>query len=389
MNKPLIDQELLRRVDKILFVTHFAIGDFLYWQTYLRAFNEQYPHIKIHIWVDELRRTWKWWKWKPLSRYSLYDWLEACPFISKIYKKNYSLPGFFSSLLTARSEQYELVVSLAFLRAHRYALLTRLISPKGFLVGIESKKKSILNFLPSFIPSLFYRQLSKKCSLKDIPVPKNYHITDVYAGIFEFFFGTVVCEEKKQPFLIIPRDWKTNAKLTLLKWGIVGAANGGNHRPKIIFINIFAKDKKRCWSSDAVVKLITFFENSGRFSDAYFILNVVPEERVCLKEALLEVGLARVILFSAHEHFFQLPAIIELCDLVISVETAVMHIASALRVPVVALMRTKNPEWVPWDKSRSKIIMAARRTDWVEDITPKCVFDEVTTFFRVIDSKEL
>ena len=53
----------------------------------------------------------------------------------------------------------------------------------------------------------------------------------------------------------------------------------------------------------------------------------------------------------------------------ISVETSVMHLASALKVPVVALMRTKNPEWRPWDEQRSFVVHAANRQDWVKDIT--------------------
>jgi heptosyltransferase-3 len=74
-------------------------------------------------------------------------------------------------------------------------------------------------------------------------------------------------------------------------------------------------------------------------------------------------------LFSAEENFFQLPAILSLCDLIISVETAVMHLANAVHVPVIALMRQKNPEWAPIDQANSTIITVAGRNDWVDAIT--------------------
>ncbi|HEX7635087.1 MAG TPA: glycosyltransferase family 9 protein, partial [Noviherbaspirillum sp.] len=74
-------------------------------------------------------------------------------------------------------------------------------------------------------------------------------------------------------------------------------------------------------------------------------------------------------LFSAEENFFQLPAILSLCDLIISVETAVMHLANAVHVPVIALMRQKNPEWAPIDTQNSTVITVPKADDWVEAIT--------------------
>ncbi|MGN5479015.1 glycosyltransferase family 9 protein [Cupriavidus basilensis] len=84
--------------------------------------------------------------------------------------------------------------------------------------------------------------------------------------------------------------------------------------------------------------------------DSCFIVNAVPQELAHAREVITGYGLARTELFSAEENFFQLPAILAQCDLIISVETAVMHLANAVHVPVIALMRQKNPEWVPIDR---------------------------------------
>jgi len=42
---------------------------------------------------------------------------------------------------------------------------------------------------------------------------------------------------------------------------------------------------------------------------------------------------------------------------------------------VVALMRQKNPEWVPVDRAHSTVITAARRRDWVKEITVQAVLE--------------
>ncbi len=385
MKQQLVPAELLEKADKILFVTHLAIGDFLYWQTYFKAFHDQYPHIKIHVWVDELRRTWKWWKWDGLKRYSLFDWLSECPFIEKVYNETYSLPAVLRSIKTARGEKYPVVVSLATLRAHRYAVLARLAGAKAFVAGLVTRQKWSWF---DVIPQALYHVLNARCSQKPQDMEQGYHITDLYAHWFKEFFGININGEERRPFMNIPRDWRTNAKLALLKWGVTSAANGIAHKPRTVFVNIFAKDKKRCWTLDAALQLIAMLRSQDHFSQAYFIFNVMPGELHAMRQALADNGVGNVILFSANEHFFQLPAIIELCDLVISVETAVMHIAAALKVPVVALMRSKNPEWVPWDKECSRVLMAAKRTHWVRDIPPTQVMYCVNEFLHEAERRE-
>jgi ADP-heptose:LPS heptosyltransferase len=102
--------------------------------------------------------------------------------------------------------------------------------------------------------------------------------------------------------------------------------------------------------------------------DACFIVNAVPQEVERVKTMLAERQLDRTELFSANENFFQLPAMLAQCDLIVSVETAVMHLANAVGVPVVALMRQKTPEWAPVDKANSTVITAHQRRDWVKAI---------------------
>ena len=85
----------------------------------------------------------------------------------------------------------------------------------------------------------------------------------------------------------------------------------------------------------------------------------------------------QVQLLEAGDNFFQLPAVIKECDLVISVETSVIHLATALNVPVISLMRTKNPEWIPYGKRESSIIFARDRRSWVKNIMVKEVVSKV------------
>jgi hypothetical protein len=137
MKLPLIPSDLLKKSDKILFIAHLALGDYTYLQNCFQAFARAFPHLKIHLWVDEVRRTSDSTQWPHLKKNVLYDWLAACEFIDKVYDQNYSPELFQASIKEAQDEHYPIVVSLGTLRPHFYADLAREISPDGFVAGLK------------------------------------------------------------------------------------------------------------------------------------------------------------------------------------------------------------------------------------------------------------
>jgi heptosyltransferase-3 len=139
----------------------------------------------------------------------------------------------------------------------------------------------------------------------------------------------------------------------------------------VVFLNAWSKSPDRTWPLERVLELVRAMRTRARWREAGFVINTVPEARADTERLLARTrdpALARVRLFSADEHFFQLPAVMALCSLVISVETAVMHLANAVQVPVIALMRRNHPEWAPIDSDNSTVIMAGREEDWVTAI---------------------
>ncbi len=357
MTQQLVPPQLLAATDKILFVTHLAIGDFTYLQNYFEAFAQQYPHIKIHIWVDELCRTRCFWRWKYLKKYALYDWLDSCPFIEKVYNQTYSPALFSQSLRDAKREKYPIVVSLALLHPARYASLARCISPQGFVVGRQHPVRFF-----NIVQWLSYKKLDVSLST---PIQSGMHISNTFAQWFESLFGVCVEEQKRFPFVRIPTKWIIFAKLRFLKWGI----DKKNKRfGSIIFINSYAKTKKRTWPLDKVAELIRSIKQHDEWGDVSFVINVEPKALKYARAYFDRQSLNNTFLFCAEYNFFQLPAVMSLCDLVVSVETSTVHLAGALRIPVIALMRQKNPEWSPFDKEKSGIIFAHNRNAWVCDI---------------------
>jgi heptosyltransferase-3 len=345
-----------------LFIAHLALGDYTYLQNCFEAFARAYPHLKLHLWVDEVRRTSDASQWPHLKKNVLYDWLAACTFIDKVYDKNYSPDLFAASIAEARQEEYPIVVALGTLRPHFYADLARTISPKGFVVGL--KKPLGLTGMHHYFA---FRKLD--ASLDPDVADRNSapHISDVHAEWFRLLANVDIPKAQRIPFVHIPGKFIDGARARLREWGFDG------RQGKLVFINPFAKTRKRCWPVERVAELIVEMRAQPEWRDACFIVNAVPQEVNNVKTMLARRQLDRTELFSANENFFQLPAMLSQCDLIVSVETAVMHLANAVGVPVVALMRQKTPEWAPVDKANSTVITAHQRRDWVKAIPVQAV----------------
>lgn len=357
----LVPPGVLRDARRILFVTHLAIGDFTYLQGCLRAFAEAHPHIELHLWVDERRRTDDPAQWEHLRRYALYDWLAACPWIAKVYDRTYNTATLRASVREAQAMAYPLVVSLAVVDCHRYARLAREIGPDAFVFGLTRPAERALH---AFSRMVAYRRLD--ASLPVYRDPAGQHISDIYAGWFQRCFGLAVAPARRWPRLDIPARWDDAARARLAAWGLAHVA-----RADLVFVNPWSKSPDRTWPLERVIELVRALPRRPGWHDAHFIVNVVPEELAQVRALLARHGdtaLARVRLFCAETHFFELPAAMRLCGLVISVETAVMHLANAVRVPVIALMRANHPEWAPIDKAASSVVMVAKQDDWVAGI---------------------
>lgn len=359
-----VPAELLDRSKKILFIAHLAIGDFTYLQNGFKAFKAAYPHLKMDLFIEEVRCTSDAKKWPFLQKYSLYDWVETCDFFHKVYRENYSPALRAESIQAAKLEAYPIVVSIETLASLNGAGLAREIAgDKGFAMGMDIRYK--------------WYQLAQKRDLKKldalIEVVKPYqgkkrHISDDYGYWFAQIGGVMMFQEDRYPFVNIPKQWQQNAKAQLQQWGVKA------DQP-IVFINHIAKNPRRSWKLDQVRELIELMQAMPKWQETFFIINGIPEIFPEIEALIATHQLRNTKPFSALDNFFELPAMLQESDLIISVETAVMHLANAVHVPVIALMRIKTLEWVPLNKALTTLIFTPKRADVIADIPPTRVLD--------------
>ena len=108
----LIPKELLEKSNKILFIGSIAIGDFTYLQACFRSLAQQYPNLKMDLWLDEYKGKSPVLRWGHKKHDIVYDWIESSPLFNKVFKNVggwWNLPAFFEQL---RQENYPIIVCL-------------------------------------------------------------------------------------------------------------------------------------------------------------------------------------------------------------------------------------------------------------------------------------
>lgn len=354
----IIPKELLEKSDKILFICYLAIGDFAYLQTCFKKLHEQYPNLKIDLWADEYRGRNRLLRWKNKKHDILYDWVESTPYFNKFYRNIgawWNLNKFLNNLKQAK---YPIVVSLfCSNRQNNVIKYAREISPNGFIVGLSDQ---ISEKFVTPITSKHYLNKFDQFYLNTKRYNPTLSIMNYCANSFETLFGFKIKEAERKSFISIPQNWVESAKELIKSYKIRQESN-------IIFINIFAKINKRCWSEEKAIELIKILSKEQNFENNVYIINSLPMHREKLETLFKKHFNNNVFLFTANKSFFQLPAILSLCNLVISVDTSVVHLSNALNIPLVDLVRQKNVDWIPQNKNCIPVY-TKKKGDWVKNI---------------------
>ena len=72
----------------------------------------------------------------------------------------------------------------------------------------------------------------------------------------------------------------------------------------------------------------------------------------------------------------------QLSDVAVSVETETMHLANAVGIPLVALMRHRTREWAPLDKQNSVVVRPRHQGRPVRDIQVEEVYEALRGMIR-------
>ena len=341
------DSERLKNLDKILVIAVPAIGDFVYLVPFFKEISKRYPKLKIDLLLDETggRKIRRFnWKKKLSQKDSVIDWLSSLNFFNKIYRIYTSKKVLKDVLSQARKQNYQQIFVLSWGRPHRHVCYARKISPKGFVIATDCKKYPRFNKMVDLVLN-YSSFLLKKTG--------EWHISELFSSWFEQAFDLKLSKEQIKPFLSIPKKFQDDVKKSLVEWGV---QNG----EKTVFINAYSSNKSRNWPIENVLGLIKKLQKKPLLSDSCFVINMPPginKEDVVFAQKNLP---SNTFAFSANQNFFQLPAMLSISDLVISVDTSIIQLTPLLNTHLIALMRGDS-EWRPPKLETKNIIFTQNR----------------------------
>ena len=178
---PLISHQRLSDARRLLYMTHLAIGDYIYQGIWLKALKQKYPHLEIDIWFDDCRR--KPHSWAAGRNRTLGEWLETDGYFDQVYPIVGTLDERRAQIAAAGERHHDIVVFVGKNRSEQFAKIARQISGTAFAVATRSKPWN--NPLAKW---WYFSRLDAQLSFDEYS-QRLGRITAIYAGVFGKIFG--------------------------------------------------------------------------------------------------------------------------------------------------------------------------------------------------------
>lgn len=133
---------------------------------------------------------------------------------------------------------------------------------------------------------------------------------------------------------------------------------------RYVHVHPLARWRSKCWKEENWAQVIDFLQAQGLKA----VLSCGPDsEEIAVLESIATQCTERPLCFAGTLTLKQVAALAENAEFFLGVDTAVMHIASALDVPVLALFGQSDWRWGPWDNRLSIDYLPTTETETVVD----------------------
>jgi heptosyltransferase-3 len=159
--------------------------------------------------------------------------------------------------------------------------------------------------------------------------------------------GIFPSQEERHLLFHIPQSARTSIDRHL--------KNAGLKRHSFILIHPTSRWLFKCWPADKVAELMYRLHTSGY----HIVVSSAPDKKeVSMIEQIISLCPDIAILNLAGKLYLkELGALIQACTCLVSIDSVPMHIASALKVPTVALFGPSSEDaWGPWNNPYGRVV---------------------------------
>lgn len=313
----------LSRVKRALVIKMRHHGDVLLTSPLFFNLKKAIPHAQIDAFIynDTLPML----QGHPaIADFLLYDrnWKKLSP-LKKIIKEVLFLKEI-------RARRYDLVINLT--EGDRGAIAA-LVSGSRYRVGFDPKKSGL------FSKRKIYTHLVKEC-------PHPRHTVERQIDVLRRI-GIFPGPEERDLFLQIPEEAKIKIKDLLEKEEI----HSGNY----LLIHPVSRWRFKCLATKQIAHLITALHGRGM----QLVISAGPDtqEMAMVEEILALVPDIPVFNCAGRLTLKELSALIQSAKALICVDSVPLHIASALKTPVVVMFGpTSEQNWGPWMHPKARVV---------------------------------
>ena len=293
---------------RILFVRDDGIGDLMVTMEMLRAIKEISPRITLDL----------------LCSPSNAAFGRSLPFIDEvIVHKRGPLLSAIPTWRALRRRRYDVVIDgrVAIANVNKQTTCLLLATGARWRIGLAGRRNDRVYSVPVYMDRVD-------------------HWVDAHVALLQPF-GIAANSRDWLPRLSLSSEDRSKAAD---RW-----SEGGGGRPRVL-VNLYSASADRQWPVEQFEELARALRQ--RSPEAVIVIPTMPAgDAVSERIATSSGGAAMPLSLS------EVTAMTATADLVISPDTAITVIASAFRVPVLALMRKNTQQWVPY-KNKGSVVFS-------------------------------
>jgi ADP-heptose:LPS heptosyltransferase len=342
----------LNHVSRILIFRYDRIGDMIVTTPILRILKRRNPNIRIDV----------------LASRSNAEIVERSPFVDNLRILETNWFGLIRQVGDLRKQRYDVVLNFIFNRTTGPGILANLIAPHGYKVGQGPDRYSS-----------YFNRLAKVRRFEQ-------HMLESYVSMIEQTFGISIDRHELTYEIGVAADSQRTVDEWLEKQSLRRSSQSKSLRLPYIVFNPSGKDEDRSLGMHQIEALVKSLAGASLFR----LVVLASPGNMVMNEALR--GKAEIHKFSLYETrssrpLGELASLIEGAVLVISPDTSIVHFASAMQTPVLAIYAPMNAsqEWLPHGVTYD--VVMAGENQRVSEIEPRVLIEGAVRFVaRVFDT---
>jgi heptosyltransferase III len=316
-------------VRRILIFRFDRIGDMIVTTPAFRALKQKNPNVIVDVVASAVNQE--------IARSS--------PFVNTVYVLEKRWLSLAKQIVHLRKQKYDVVLNFVFNRTTTPGILANLISPRGFKAGQGPEKYSF-----------YFNRLLK--------LPRfESHMADTLVFFVETVFGFRFPEEERKLEMSVPQDIAHRVDAFLATHGLRRRNAAGEHTVPYYLLNLSVNHPDRKFSLTQVSELAGHITRRGGFKSVLLIApGDVEMERVARERP--ELNEHPVYETAGDRPLAELASLVEGALFVVTMDTSLVHFASAMQTPVVAFYSEPGlfKEWSPYHVPHSMLVTPVGKT---------------------------